>query len=61
MKQDNDDTDQEIRNIDSEDPGVSTLSSNMKEDDLDNRQEVQHLNKVRHNTTIQSTRVPLPK
>jgi len=61
MKQDNDDTDWKISNIASEDPGVSTLSSNIEDDDLDNRQVVLHLDQVPHDNTIQTTKVPLPK
>jgi len=43
MKQDDDITDREISNNKSEDPGVSTLSFDIEEDDLDIRQEVLHL------------------
>ena len=42
MKQDDDDTNQEITNNESEDIGESTLSSDIAEDNLDNRQEVLH-------------------
>jgi len=38
LKQD-DDTDQEISDDESEDPGESTLSSGIKEDNLDHQQE----------------------
>jgi len=38
LKQD-DDTDQEISDDESEDPGESTLSSRIKEDNLDHQQE----------------------
>jgi len=37
MNQDDDDTDREISNDKSEDPGESTLSSEIEEDDLDIR------------------------
>jgi len=44
MKQDDDHTDrEEISDDDSEDAGESTLSSDIKEDDLDTQQEVLHL------------------
>jgi len=61
MKQDDDDTNQEISNDEIEDPAESTLSSNIEEDDLDIRQEVLHVDQVRHDETIRTTRVPLPK
>jgi hypothetical protein len=44
--QDVDDIDLEISKDDSEDPGESTLSSNIEEDNLDNWQEVLHLDQV---------------
>ena len=43
IKQDDDDTDQEISNDKSDDPGVSTESSYIEEDDMDIRQEVLHV------------------
>jgi len=61
MKQDNNDTDQEISDNESDDPGESTLLSDIEEDDLDNQQEVLHLDQARRDKTIQTTRVPLPK
>jgi len=61
MKQDDDDTDREISQNESEDPGVSSCSSDIEEDDLDNQLEVQHLDKARCDMTIRTTRVPLPK
>jgi hypothetical protein len=54
MKQDNDDIDREISNDESQDLGESTLSSNIKEDDLDIRQEVLHLDQARRDKTIQT-------
>jgi len=60
-KQDDDDTDREISNDESEDPGQSTLSSDIEEDDLDIRQEVLHLDQARRDKTIRTTRVPPPK
>jgi len=61
MNQDDDDTDWEISNNESEDPGKSTLSSEMEEDDLDIRQEVLHLDQARCGERMQTTRVSLPK
>jgi len=62
MKRDDDDTIQEeISDDDSEDAGESTLSSNMEEDDLDNQQEVLHLDQARRDKTIPTTGVPLRK
>jgi len=61
MKQDNDDIDWEISNEKSDDPGESTLSSVIKEDDLDIWQEVLHLDQARRDKTIQTTRDLLPK
>jgi len=61
MKQDDDDTDQEISNDKSEYLGESTLLSDIEEDDLDNWQVVQHLDQARRDKTIRTTRVPLPK
>jgi len=43
IKQDDDDTDQEISNDKSDDPGVSTVSFYIEEDDMDIRQEVLHV------------------
>jgi hypothetical protein len=61
MKQDDDDTDQEISNDESEDPGQFTLSSDIEEDDLDIRHEVLYLDQARHDMTTRTTRVPPPK
>jgi hypothetical protein len=61
IKQDDDDTNQQISNGESEDPGEFTLLSDMTEDDLDNWQEVLHLGQVRPDKALQTTRVPLPK
>jgi hypothetical protein len=52
IKQHDDDTDREISNDESDDPGQSTMSSNMEEDDLDIRQKVLHLDQARHDKTI---------
>jgi hypothetical protein len=52
MKQDDNDTDREISNDASEDPGQSTLSSDIEEADLDIRQDVLHLNQVCRDKTI---------
>jgi hypothetical protein len=43
LKQDDDNTDQEISNDESEDPGESNIVSHIKEDDLDIRQDVLHV------------------
>jgi len=62
MKQDDDDTDrEEISDDDSDDAGESTLSSDIEEDDLDNQQEVLHLDQARRDRIIRTTRVPLRK
>jgi hypothetical protein len=62
MKQDDDDIDrEEISDDDSEEAGESTLSSDIKEDDSDNQQEVLHLAQARRDKIIRTTRVPLPK
>jgi len=52
MKQDDDDTDQKISDNDSENPGESTLSAEGEDDDLDNQQEVLHLDQAHHDRTI---------
>jgi hypothetical protein len=61
MKQDDDNTDREISNDESDDPGQSTLSADIEEDDLDIRQEVLHLDQARRDQTIRTSRVPPPK
>ena len=61
MNQDDDDTDWEIINDESEDAGESTLSSDIEKDDLAIRQQVLHLGQARHDKTIQTTWVSLPK
>jgi len=61
MKQDENDTDREIGENESEDLGVSTLSSDIEEDDLDNQQEVLHQDQACRDKTIRTTRVPPPK
>jgi len=60
MKQDDDDTDRKIGYDETEDPGESTLSSDIEEVDVDNGQEVLHLDLLRCDQTIQITKVPLP-
>jgi len=52
MKQDDDDTYWVISENQSEDPGESTLSSDSEEDDLDNQQEVLHLDQAHCDKTI---------
>jgi len=61
MQQDDNNTDREISENESEDLRESTLSSDIEEDDLDNQQEVLHLNQARRDWTIRTTRVPLPE
>ena len=62
MEHDDDDTDwDEINEDNSDEAGESTLSSDIEEDDLDNQQEVLHLNQACHDKMIRTTRVPLPK
>jgi hypothetical protein len=62
MKQDDDDTDrEEISDDESEVLGESTLSSDIEEDDLDNQQEVLHLDQARREKIIRTTPVPQPK
>jgi hypothetical protein len=59
-KEDHDDTDWEIIGDESEDPEESTSSSDIEEDDYDDQQEVRHLEQVRRNKTIPTSRVLLP-
>jgi len=62
MNQNDHDTDrEEISNENSEDAGVSTLSSDIEEDNLDIQQEVLHLDQAHCKKLIQTTWVPLPK
>jgi hypothetical protein len=62
MKQDADYTDgEEISDDDSEDAEKSTLSSDIEEDDLDNQQEVPHLDQTSHDKIIRTSRVPQSK
>jgi hypothetical protein len=56
-----DDTDQDISDIESKDTGESTLSSNIKEDDLDHQLEVLLLGQPGRDKSLRTTRVPLPK
>jgi hypothetical protein len=58
MKPDNNDMDWEISESESEDLRESTLSSDIEEDDLDNQQEVLHLDQACSDKTIRTTRVP---
>jgi hypothetical protein len=59
MKQDDDDTNQEISNDKSEDLGALTMFSDIEEDHLHYRQQVLHLDQARRDKTIRATRVPL--
>jgi hypothetical protein len=52
MKQDDNDTDREISENESEDLGESTLSFDIEEVDLDNQQDVLHLDQARRDKTI---------
>jgi len=61
MKQDDDNTDPEISDGDSVDPGESTLASDIEEDNFDNQQEVPHYDQARRDKTILTTRVPVSK
>jgi len=61
MNPDDDYTDREISNDQCEDPGEFSFSSDFGEDYLDIRQEAPHLEQVRRDKTIQTTRNPLPK
>jgi len=61
MQEDDDDTDRETSDDDIEAPRESTLSWNIKEDDLDTQQEVLHLDQAHHDKTLWTTRDPLWK
>jgi hypothetical protein len=61
-KQDDDDTDrEEISDNDSEDRGESTMSFDIKENDLDNQLEVIHPDQAHHDMIIPTRNVPLKK
>jgi hypothetical protein len=51
MTQDDDDTNQEILKKKGQDPGDSTLSSNIENDNLDNQQDVLHRDQARRDKT----------
>jgi hypothetical protein len=61
MKEDDSNNDWEISGNENEDLRRSTLSSDIKEDDLDIQQQVPHLDQMCHDNTIQTSRVPPPK
>ena len=61
MKHDADDTEREISENECEDLGESTLSSDIVEDNLDNQQQVLHLDQARRDKTIRTTSLPPPK
>jgi hypothetical protein len=61
IKQNDIDTDQEISENESEDAGESDMSSDIQKDDLDNLQEVLHLEQARRDETMRTTTVPLPE
>jgi len=54
----NNETDQEISDDDSKGTAESTLSFDIKEDDLDNQQEVIPLGQARRDKSLRTTRVP---
>jgi len=56
-----DDTDPDIGDAKSEDPGRSSISSNIKEDDLDHHQEVMLLGQAQRDKSLPNTRDPQPK
>ena len=60
MKQHNDDPDRKISENKIEDPGESTLSSDIEADHLVNQQEVLDLDQACRDMTIRTARVPLP-
>jgi len=60
IMQDDDNTDREISNGDSKNPRVSTLSSNIEEDNFDIQHEVLHLDLAGGGKTLRTPRVPLP-
>jgi len=62
IKQDNEGSDREISKAKrSHDPGESTLSSDIEEDDLANQHEIVYLVQARRDKTIWTRRVPPPK
>jgi len=56
-----DETHQGIGDNDIEDTGESTLSSAIEEDNFDDQEKVLHRGQVRRDTSLHTTRVPLPK
>jgi len=56
MQQDDNDTEWEMSENESEDPGECTLSSNIDDHQLHNHQEVLHPDQACHDTTIQTIR-----
>jgi hypothetical protein len=61
IKQEEDDTDREIRDNESEDLTESTMTSDIEEADFGRQQEFLYLDQVRHDKSIRTTRVPLTK
>jgi hypothetical protein len=61
LNQDENNTDREISENKSEDLEDSTLSSNIEEDYLDNKQDVLHQDQAHCDRTLRTTRVPQPK
>jgi len=60
VKQDHD-TDQQLSHDKGEDPGESTISSDIDEDNLDHQQEVLLPGQAHWDKSLRTTRVPLPK
>jgi hypothetical protein len=61
MKKNDDDTDPELSHDTNDDLGSSALSCDIKENNVDNQQQVLHLDQACSDITIRTTRVPLPK
>jgi len=61
LKNQDDESDQEIGNDDREDTWKFTLSSDIEDDNLDYQQKVLDLGQVRQDKLLRTTRVPLPK
>jgi hypothetical protein len=59
--QDDDDTDWKISMNENEDPGVSSLTFDIEQVNLNNLLAVLHLHQARGDKTVQTTRVRLPE
>jgi len=60
LKQD-DNTDEELSDDESEDPGDSTLLSDIEQDDFDHQRDVLLLGQASRDRSLWTTKVPLPK